>query len=280
MATREEEDRTARKILAALLTAFWSVRRLLRPGRLLRGFAAPDADHALPAAVDAAWQTVAAPLQQTLTGVTVEAMAQGGGPTLDPWSDPVVAWARTQSATLIREITSQQQQAVRQLLTRVATGDLPYKAAAHALTQIVGLTARQEATVARYRAGLVAQAGPNRAVRGLTPDRIEDLTDRYRDRLIRQRATVIARTEALTALNHGQYVLWQQSALATDPTMVKRWVIAADERTCVPCQRLDGQTRRLTEPFAIRGQLVQHPPGHPQCRCTLVLVRARQRLVA
>lgn len=280
MPTPKDEDRFGRKILTAVLSAFWLTRRFLTRAKVARALASPTPDITVPEVVGAAWATAAAPLQRTLTQTFVEAVAAGGGAALDAFSDPVVTWARTQSATLVREITAQQLVAIRQILGRAASGEFNYRVAAEELTKVVGLTARQEAAVAAYRARLVAQAGSLRALRGLTPDRVQALTDRYRDRVIRQRATVIARTEALTALNHGQYVLWQQSALGQDPTMVKMWIIAADERTCASCQDLDGETRPLDAPFAVRGRLVQHPPAHPQCRCTLTLVRARQRLVA
>lgn len=122
----------------------------------------------------------------------------------------------------------------------------------------------------------------------LTPTQITKMVDRYRDRMIKHRSEVIARTESLRALNTGQDVMYKQAldegALEKDEVEFE-WFTARDERVRVSHRVMHGQRRKQGEPFVTgNGALVLYPcdPDGPaedtiQCRCTRV---PRHRLFA
>lgn len=176
------------------------------------------------------------------------------------------AWAKTRSASLVREVTDETRAAVRGAVERaVAAGTHP-TAAARDVRQIVGLHSRQAAAVSRYRVGLAAS--------GLKPSMVEQRSARYAEQLLRQRAETIARTECFAALNRGRADLWEElvrEGVVERGRMVRTWMSARDERTEDVCLALDGQQVGLEEPFSsIEGDIFE-PPVHPRCRCTLLI---------
>jgi SPP1 gp7 family putative phage head morphogenesis protein len=97
--------------------------------------------------------------------------------------------------------------------------------------------------------------------------------NRYRVRLLKQRAIRIARTEISAAANAGRYLSWieaeDRGLLPAGST--KRWITATDERTCPICQPMNRVEIPWTIPFTTGDQM---PPAHPNCRCTAVIVPA------
>ncbi len=114
-------------------------------------------------------------------------------------------------------------------------------------------------------------------------------------KLLRYRATSIARTESVNAANMGQQLLWE-TAIDLDllPEGVQKiWVTARDSRVCVICSVMDGQTVGVSEWFGVTEQAtgftaagkvsgtkpVKHPrstktpTAHVMCRCNMILVR-------
>lgn len=89
--------------------------------------------------------------------------------------------------------------------------------------------------------------------------------------LPRTQAERIVRTEAVNSYNAFHLESIRELA-EDDPQIKKRWDTTLDRRNkkCLFCPPLDGQTRELDEPFEIRGQKFDHPPAHPNCRCTTV----------
>ena len=105
--------------------------------------------------------------------------------------------------------------------------------------------------------------------------RMRRVLAKYSDRLLRQRAMNIARTETITASNQGQSELWKQAVEKgqLDPTTKRVWIAAMSERTCPICMELDGQERGLEESWILpAGGEVYGPTAHPQCRCTTGLM--------
>ncbi len=117
-------------------------------------------------------------------------------------------------------------------------------------------------------------------------------TDRFRDRAIRRRATLIARTETIKAGNRGQQELWEQAAEQgfLDKARTRRvWIVTPDDRLCPYCEDMGakygpgrGGGVGLDEKFgAAESQLKdgsirtmepqQTPPLHPGCRCAMAL---------
>lgn len=93
------------------------------------------------------------------------------------------------------------------------------------------------------------------------------------------RATVIARTEALGALNAGRYAAHLQIAADSDTPMDRVWLSTLDSRTRVTHRRADGQRKPIGTPFTVGGAPLWYP-GDPlgpaqeviQCRCSVLLV--------
>lgn len=81
----------------------------------------------------------------------------------------------------------------------------------------------------------------------------------------RTRATMIARTETITASNRGAIEAMIQSGVVEK----KQWYCALDERTCDECMDLHEQAVGLEENFSGG---VYGPSLHVQCRCTVLPV--------
>jgi hypothetical protein len=107
-------------------------------------------------------------------------------------------------------------------------------------------------------------------------DKADVLTDRYRDRLIRRRAEMIARTEVQMAQNMARLSAWDASVKTgvTDPASMKVWSTAPMSsqrgRPCDIC--LEQKARGPIQWNAAFPMGVTMPPAHPHCRCTAVLI--------
>ncbi len=80
------------------------------------------------------------------------------------------------------------------------------------------------------------------------------------------RAALIGRTEAMTAVNEGQREGWDQaieSGLLSGDEKVA-WIATSD--ACPECEELDGETRGIDGEYP--GDGGDGPPLHPNCRCT------------
>lgn len=203
---------------------------------------------------------------------------------------------------LIREVTDDQREMVRQVVTRGnANGTNPLTTAEEVRTGI-GLTAAQEAIVANYRRELrtgdyqgalnreLSSGHSDRVVRNamrdgrvLTEQQINTAVDRYRDNWTMYRAQTISRTETLRAVHEGSHELYEQ---ALDKGQISReeisreWVVGP--RTGKDSPRpwhasMDEQRRGLGEYFVDgHGNRLAYP-GDPRapgdttinCRCVV-----------
>lgn len=110
----------------------------------------------------------------------------------------------------------------------------------------------------------------------LTPEQIDKMVGRYRDRLLAYRADNIAKTESLRATNQGAHLAWQQAVDtgAVDPNEVRRfWSTAGDERVrlshrSIPKTNSEGVG--MDEPFITPNGQVMYPPLGVNCRCVVV----------
>lgn len=73
------------------------------------------------------------------------------------------------------------------------------------------------------------------------------------------RATVIARTEIMEAVNAGIKDRYKQDGVDKG-----EWLAALDDSTCEECEELDGKTFPLDD--------FPDCPAHPQCRCSILPV--------
>src|SRR6266581_4564554 len=127
----------------------------------------------------------------------------------------------------------------------------------------IGLTDRDTRAVENYRQGLLDADVP--------PERAEQLGDDYARRLLRQRATRIARTESIRAASAGQTAAWQDAVAnkLLDPSVRREWVVTDDDRLCPICEAIPDQNPDgvpLDQPFQTDVGLVMFPPAHPLCR--------------
>lgn len=93
------------------------------------------------------------------------------------------------------------------------------------------------------------------------------------------RATVIARTETIGALNAGRTEAFRVVAEQSDEPLQKLWLATDDTRTRPTHNHAEGQRVPVGAPFIVGGFELQFPgdpsgPAHEviQCRCTMLLV--------
>lgn len=113
--------------------------------------------------------------------------------------------------------------------------------------------------------------------RHLDLDRIDELADRLRDRLLTARAMTIARTEGVRTANQAEHDAWSRAAdrgLIDRTTARRYWQTAGDEKVRDEHRAIPGlnQTgRALDEPFLTLDGPRMFPPAGPNCRCRVVL---------
>lgn len=217
-------------------------------------------------------------------------------------------FAATQSSKFTREFATETKKAIRR---EIATGfreGRTVQKTAKALRDVVGLSNQQARWLGNFRrtwipemqaraaSGLPLLKRHKRRLRQLksrfptqdkpfTADEIEGLTNAYRERLVRLRATQVARTETIRASAGGQIEAWRQMAdkgLLDLKVARVHWSYTKDALTDCSCKsipELNPNGVELGQPFRMRdcrtGLIVWvRIPGdpHPACRCALYLV--------
>lgn len=211
---------------------------------------------------------------------------------------------------LVRGFTEQQREATRQALIRgIANGANP-REQARAFRNSIGLTQTQERWVQNYRENLSAldRRALDRALRDkrfdatvrraieegkpLPQAKIDKMVERYRERMLKYRSEVIARTEALKATHLGVDEMYEQAIEAgeLDPQqLMHMWNTAGDERVRGSHATMHMQEQPHGVPFVSGlGNMAYHPGTFGiaaediQCRCvrsTRILTPAEAGLV-
>lgn len=221
----------------------------------------------------------------------------------DQTHDRAVRIMRDNQLRLVREFTNQQSAATRQALVRGIQDGLNPIEQARAFRDSIGLTANQERWVENYRRSLstLDRSALDRALRDrrfdptveraieegrpLTRAQIDRMVERYRERAIRYRSEVIARTESLKATHAGVREMYDQAIESgqLDPNqLVRIWNTAGDERVRempgdqTSHARMHNQERRWGEPFTSGAGNQAFDPGtfgvayeDIQCRCVV-----------
>lgn len=134
---------------------------------------------------------------------------------------------------------------------------------ARELRQVVGMNMPQLGSYMRVKDMLLEHDPP------LTILAVDRVLRRLQKKKIRQRATMIARTETMTALNNGRRESYRtaklQGFLPDDVRMA--WMVTNDDRLCPICSELDGIVVGVNDVFP-SGSV---PPAHPNCRCTTII---------
>lgn len=176
-----------------------------------------------------------------------------------------VEYIRSETGKKIVEITEETRQAVRDIVRRAfEEGGHPYEQA-EKIQKVVGLTSRQANAVLNYRQRLLDE-GKSKAT-------VDKLSKEYADRLLKDRAENIARTETINAANAGYYmslVEAEDNGLLDTAETEMEWVCTHDDRLCDECLAMDGKRAQVGGQF--EGG-ISHPCLHPRCRCTIRLVR-------
>lgn len=166
-----------------------------------------------------------------------------------------------QGANAIREIDHETREAIRRIISDAYRNGWHPRVFAPMIQQTIGLTKRQ--TIA------VANLYNTQVENGFPQGRARQAADRYADRLRRQRALTIARTETITAARISRVAGFEQAArhgLFNRSRAFLEWdAIQTDPKEI--CFQLDGTRVPLGSDFD--GLL---PPAHPNCRCTVNLV--------
>jgi len=140
---------------------------------------------------------------------------------------------------------------------------IPHRKAAKNLIGDIGLNQPQANALLNYREKLKAANIPLQDY--------EKMVGKYRDKLLRDRAEMVARTEAMDAANTGEIEVWNQAAdqgLVDPDKSTKTW--EAGGGSCEICQAMDGVTVPINDPFILPdGDSVYAPPAHPNCSCTI-----------
>lgn len=184
-------------------------------------------------------------------------------------------YARFRSAQLVTAVDDSNRLAIRKVIARAVTGTQTVDQTAKSLRQIVGLHPRWADAVLKFndrnfrqfvRGGMSTDAAAQLA---------DKMTGRYRMKLIRRRAEMIARTEIQTAQNFGREASWQAAEKTglVDPRAQKEWKTAPTGSRygppCPICAELRGTRVPWNGSFSNGSSM---PPAHPNCRCTAVLI--------
>lgn len=190
----------------------------------------------------------------------------------DAMNPHAATFARIQSSQLITQIDESQREAVRNLIESSVSNGRTVRDIARDIRNVVGLRDDQVTALSNYRERITERGK-------LTEDQIESKVRRYADALARQRGELIARTEVLQAANQGQLETWmeaqRQGVLGNN--YKKKWVLTPDELLCDACESMDEVEAELDEEFENgQGESTMVPPLHPNCRCSIVLVKTSE----
>ena len=155
--------------------------------------------------------------------------------------------------------------AVSAAVKRSMTNAISPRQAAGEIIGSIGLNERQAIALANKRTALETS--------GHSPAKQSEIVDAYADKLLDDRAMMIAATEIRAAQNEGQQAVWEQADEdGLLPDGVKRaWIV--DGRPCEICLPMDGVAVGLDEPWTLPdGTQVDSPTeSHPFCMCMSTL---------
>lgn len=261
-------DRLAPAMRDAFLEAVKALRAKIDPTRLQELLLRGDRGD-----LGAFWRAFEADVAPVLRGPISEALLRAGqqtgqrfGMSFDLTNPKAINAIDLHAATLIQGITQESRAAIVAVLRQGFLNGLPVDEMARRIRGSIGLSARYATAVETYRQAQLDQ--------GVDPEVVDQRADRYAQRLLRDRAENIARTETLAAANSGQQTAWeeaQRQGYLGDSARV--WIVTPDDRLCDNiCAPMDGQIRGMNEPFITgEGDAVMTPPAHPQCRCAVGL---------
>lgn len=189
----------------------------------------------------------------------VRTAARGMTVDVNPYS---IQWVNEHGLELVTQtITVQQKTVVTDIIIRAMEMGLRPTDALDSIKENIGLTNRDFwATIKRKQLHLDA---------GLSNERAEALTSKYREKLLTARANMIARTETVKAQAQGRQDAWKVAQDSGNlPEVQRRWITAPPSpdpnRPCEICLDLDGTVAKLGEPYeSIVGPVMGPGDTHP-----------------
>ena len=212
-----------------------------------------------------------------------------------------IAYGEQRAGTLIQGIQTQQLNTVRAAIGTGLSEGVPPQRTGRLLRATTGLSERQGRSLVNYERGLTEKmltgttgtvlrgagrplADQRYSLANLNQQKVDNLVERYRERLVNYRAEMIARTETMRAANMGAFAEQraQASAGLFDAKTAQRvWQTTPDDRACDECTDLDGQIVGFEQSFVLSADAESNttgenmsgevPPLHPMCRCTFYL---------
>ena len=184
-------------------------------------------------------------------------------------------WAAQFAARFVTRVEENTRHAMRQVIADAQAQGTGLRAQADQLAKILTDTAGLDGPRARALAQYQSRLWDS----GLNVNVIDQRVQQMRDRLLMDRAKLIARHETQDAANAGQAELWNQ---AEEQGLLPRgwlqeWIVAPPvrrNRVCPICQGMAGQRVPRGQLFVSEydGSTHERPPAHIQCRCALGLV--------
>ena len=172
--------------------------------------------------------------------------------------------ARDYGAAQITLIGDETKKAVSLIIQRSIREGIAPRDAAKLIKEAVGLNRPQIQTLIDYVGRFPAEM----------PTAVKfKAYKKYKEKLVRRRAMMIARTEVIDALNLGAEVAWRQAQgqglLGKEAR--KEW-LTTPVGACKICSALNGKTAKIGEKFDTPRGAVNGPTAHPNCRCGLAPV--------
>lgn len=211
----------------------------------------------------------------------------------DTTNPNAVIAARRNAATMVRRVTDETRQSIRNVVGNMFTEGVPPEKAAREIRTMVGLREQHMKAVRNFRAQVEAgevaavdrrlDAATKQRIRSairrdvVDPDFVDDVAETYRKSLLNRRANDIARTETIRASSAGTQQTWRQAA---DKGLIDReqarrvWIVTPDDRLRPSHAAIPGMNPggvRLNEPFDTPFGPMMHPPAGVNCRCATSL---------
>jgi len=179
-------------------------------------------------------------------------------------SRAIQEWGSRHIGEWITQIGQTEREAIRQVILDGMRKGMSAEAIARDVRQFIGLTKPQADTIARLRASMEQAGIPGR--------KIEDAIAKRTRKMIRERATVIARNETIMASKQGSHQAWLDAGYRgeVDLNTARRFWVITPLDTCTICLPIPGMNpegRRLDEPFMTPAGALMSAHAHIQCRC-------------
>lgn len=231
-------------------------------------------------------------------------------PTFNPTDPRVAVWLEGRIGAILGALEGDARAIVTEAITRGAAGELTERQVARVIAQHVGLDSRRAIAVENYRKFLyefrgrtdmerlikrrpkyirerLQRGGFKRkewrlireqgAKKALKDRRLEVMTKDYAERLRKERALDISRTEIVMAKNRGKEIAWKQAQEngALLPGAKRKWITRRDNKVCSHCRQMHGKLAPIDGMWQTPVGSVSTPNEiHTKCRCDEVLIAA------